>query len=103
MKMDNPWGPDAQIGQSEQPLRFPYSPGVGDRPQAQRHEVLRGQEGKGVEVMEALKEGEQLFFKARVPPVVPPPGAVVPGWAAKVSLGTWESLLCRFPVLQEVP
>ena len=35
--------------------------------------------------------------------MVPPPGTVSPGWAAIDSLGAWDSFLCRFLVLQEVP
>ena len=53
--------------------------------------------------MEALEEGELLLLEPRVSPVVPPPGAVAPDWGAIDSLGAWDSFLCRFPMLQEVP
>ena len=65
--------------------------------------VQGGQEGLGEEGMEALEEGELLLLEPRVSPVVPPPGAVAPDWGAIDSLGAWDSFLCKFPMLQEVP
>ena len=53
-------------------------------------------------VMEEV-EGEQLHLRYRVLPVVPPPGDIGPVWLAIDRLGTWDSFLCRFPVLEEVP
>ena len=48
-------------------------------------------------------EGEQLHLRDRVSPVVPPPGDIGPGWLAIDRLGAWDSFLCRFPMLEEVP
>ena len=36
-------------------------------------------------------------------PQVPEDGEVAPGWAAIDSLGAWDTFLCKFAVLQEVP
>lgn len=53
--------------------------------------------------MEEEEEGKQLLLSSRVSPTVPPIGEVAPGWQAIDSLGAWDSFLCKFPVLQEVP
>ena len=53
--------------------------------------------------MEALEDGDNLLLRPRVSPVVPPLGAVASDWGAIGSLGVLDSLLCKFPILQEVP
>ena len=50
-----------------------------------------------------LDEGERLLLGPRVDPQVPEEGEVAPGWAAIDSLGAWDTFLCKFAVLQEVP
>ena len=101
---NQPWGPEnVEDGQVEQPLQLAHPLEAGADPQAQEPEFNREGQGQGVEGMEPLDEAEHLILEPRVSPVVPPPGTVAPEWAAINSLGAWDSFLCRFLVLQEVP
>ena len=53
---------------------------------------------------EAQHDGrERLLLGPQVDPQVPKDGEVAPGWAAIDSLGAWDTFLCKFAVLQEVP
>ena len=56
-------------------------------------------------VQENEEVGDMLELTGRVTPLVPPPSAHHEGqsWAAIDKVGAWESFLCRFPVLEQVP
>ena len=56
---------------------------------------------------EQIQDGERLLLEDRVSPAVPLPSLENAtqklGWVAIDTVGAWESFLCRFSVLEEVP
>ena len=93
-----------QGGQVEQPEQLEQREDTEEVKTEVHDQSAEGEQGsQGTQQVMEEVEGEQLQLRDRVSPVVLPPGDIGPCWLAIDRLGVWDSFLCRFPVLEEVP